>query len=234
VSAFSLLAAVSGNQSSGVFDIGDLKTAYSLRVSATAAAFSVRLTGSADGVTWTTLGSAVTTSATETFSPGTAARYFRAVLSGYEGPGTVTALLQVTPDSGFTGGSFAPVASPAFTGSPTAPTQATGDASTDIATDAFVAEGVTVETARAETAEGLAAQRASNLSDLASAPAARTNLGLGSAATLASGAVAQTANNLSDLASASTARTNLGNHATIRRRGPPGIRASRPACAGTR
>lgn len=49
-----------------------------------------------------------------------------------------------------------------------------------------------------------------NLSDLASASTARTNLGLGSAALLASTAVAQTANNLSDIASAATARTNLG------------------------
>jgi hypothetical protein len=51
---------------------------------------------------------------------------------------------------------------------------------------------------------------ANNLSDLTNAVTARTNLGLGTAATFASSAFAQTANNLSDLASAATARTNLG------------------------
>lgn len=51
---------------------------------------------------------------------------------------------------------------------------------------------------------------ANNLSDLQSASAARTSLGLGSAALLASSAILLVANNLSDLNSASAARGNLG------------------------
>jgi hypothetical protein len=122
---------------------------------------------------------------------------------------------------------LAPLASPALTGTPTAPTKAPLTNSTDLATTAYADAAVGVETARAETSEALALQKAGNLSDLANATTARTNLGLGSAATQSSAAfdaagaaaaaqaAAQAASlavasNLSDLASATTARTNLG------------------------
>lgn len=52
--------------------------------------------------------------------------------------------------------------------------------------------------------------KASNLSDLVSSSTARTNLGLGSAATQNDTYFLQVANNLSDLASVTTARSNLG------------------------
>jgi hypothetical protein len=51
---------------------------------------------------------------------------------------------------------------------------------------------------------------ANNLSDVASASSARSNLGLGTAAVAALSSLLQASNNLSDVASASTSRTNLG------------------------
>ena len=56
----------------------------------------------------------------------------------------------------------------------------------------------------------LALIKTNNLSDVSSVSSARTNLGLGSAATQSSSAFLQTANNLSDISNTSTARLNLG------------------------
>lgn len=56
---------------------------------------------------------------------------------------------------------FAPVASPAFTGSPTAPTKSALTNNTDLATTAYADAAVGVETSRAETAEALLAPKAS-------------------------------------------------------------------------
>lgn len=56
----------------------------------------------------------------------------------------------------------------------------------------------------------LALLKANNLSDLANAGTARSNLGLGTAAVAALASLLQAANNLSELANAATARSNLG------------------------
>lgn len=66
----------------------------------------------------------------------------------------------------------APLASPALSGAPTAPTQSANDNSTKLATTAYA-------DAAAATVSGTALLKANNLSDLANATTARTNIGLG-------------------------------------------------------
>jgi hypothetical protein len=84
----------------------------------------------------------------------------------------------------------AALASPALTGTPTVPTASPGTTTTQAASTAFTAAAVAVETTRATTAEGLAALKSANLSDLPSPSTARTNLGLGAAATMSTAAIA--------------------------------------------
>jgi hypothetical protein len=96
--------------------------------------------------------------------------------------------------TGFTYIGLAPINSPTFTGVPAAPTPTAGDNTTKLATTAFVTTACNAILSTANTyaaaqaaaalaaAEAAACLRANNLGDVASASAARGNLGLGSAA----------------------------------------------------
>lgn len=114
-----LLAAASQNQVSGTFDAGTPQASCSLQVTATGSpSFSVQLQGSADAITWAGVGSALTSAATSSLTPSPAARYFRAVLAGFAGPGSVTALLGFTAGAGYTQAASGSLTIPAQAGAP--------------------------------------------------------------------------------------------------------------------
>lgn len=151
----------------------------------TVSAFSVQLLGSLDGQNYEAIGSAVTsTTAGESVGSGTLFQYFYATLSGYSGTGTVTCALAYSLEASSSGGGgpgavssvftrtgavvaasgdytvsqvtgAAPLASPALSGTPTAPTASALTDSTQLATTAYADLAVGVETSRAETAEAL-------------------------------------------------------------------------------
>lgn len=127
----------------------------------------------------------------------------------------------------------APLVSPAFAGTPTAPTATAGTNTTQLATTAFVQTGLSARQPLDATLTALAGVTTAtnqliyatgsdafattpltafgrSLIDDADATTARSTLGLGSAAIQADDRYAHRSNNLSDLTSIATARSNLG------------------------
>lgn len=98
-----ILSGASANATGSTFDTGDLKDGAALEVTTagTVSAFTVQLQGSLEGVNWFSIGSALTTASTSAELTGFLARYFRAVLSGFSGTGTVTARIGVETGAGF-------------------------------------------------------------------------------------------------------------------------------------
>lgn len=103
-----ILSAATANVTGAGFDAGDLKDGAALEVATagTVSAFSVQLQGSLDGTNWFSIGSPLTTATTSGESAGFLARWFRAVLSGFSGTGTVTA--RIGFEAGAGGSSAAP------------------------------------------------------------------------------------------------------------------------------
>jgi hypothetical protein len=97
-----LLQAANANVTGPAVDSHSITDDMALEVvtAGTVTAFSVQLQGSEDSTNWQNIGSAVTTVGTSGFT-GTNQpppfRYFRAVLSGYTGTGTVSVTLAVVP-----------------------------------------------------------------------------------------------------------------------------------------
>jgi hypothetical protein len=143
----------------------------------------------------------------------TAPAAYTASGNGIELSGNEFALNYTEVATGISLSNYAPLASPALTGNPTAPTQSAGNNTTRLATTAFVKGELdallngassaydtlkelqdlivadeSTASALATTVSGKLAI-ASNLSDLNSASTARTNLGLGNMATQAKSAV---------------------------------------------
>jgi hypothetical protein len=123
-----ILRSASANGTGFTLDAGDLKGTESLEVytTGTVSAFSVQLQGSLDGTNWAAIGAAVTAAGTAPVTGAPLARWFRAVLSGYSGTGTVTAVLGYSAEGGgasavASGGLSIPAQAGAPAGTPSVP-----------------------------------------------------------------------------------------------------------------
>lgn len=97
-----LLQAANANVTGATVDSHTISDDMALEVvtAGTVTAFSVQLQGSEDGTNWMSIGTASTVVGTTGFT-GTSQpppfRYFRAVLSGFTGTGTLSATLAIVP-----------------------------------------------------------------------------------------------------------------------------------------